>query len=70
LYPFKGTYEHVSDENQTIGWKEQLLRTIQKEIEIVLDQKVAKITRGKDYFQYLVKWKNQPVEDATWMTTT
>jgi hypothetical protein len=73
LYPFKGiedvsTDEPVSDEDQTIGWKEQLPRTIQKDIEIVLDQKVTKKTRGKEYFQYLVKWKNQPVEDATWMT--
>jgi hypothetical protein len=75
LYSFKGTEdvstdEPVSDEDQTIGWKEQLPKAVQKEIEAVLDKKVEKRTRGKEYFQYLVKWKNQPVEDATWMTTT
>ena len=29
---------------------------------------VAKKTRNKEYFQYLVKWNNQQVEDATWVT--
>jgi hypothetical protein len=75
LYPFKGTKdvstdEPVSDEDQTIGWKEQLPKVVQKNIEAVLDKKVEKRTRGKEHFQYLVKWKNQPVEDATWMTTS
>jgi hypothetical protein len=75
LYPFKGTEdvstdEPVSDEDQTIGWKEQLPRTIQKEIETMLDQKVTKKTKGKEYFHYLVKWKNHSVEDATLMTST
>ena len=25
-------------------------------------------TRGQEYFQYLIKWKDQPKEVATWMT--
>jgi hypothetical protein len=75
LYPFKETEdvsadEPVSDEDQTIEWKEQLPRAVQKEIEAVLDKKVLRKTKGKEYFQYLVKWKGRPTEDATWMTTT
>jgi hypothetical protein len=50
--------------------EKKLPRAVQKEIETVLDMKVLKKTRGKEYFQYLVKWKGQPAEDATWMTTT
>jgi hypothetical protein len=42
-------------------------KLVQKEIEAVLEKKVVRKTRGKDYFQYLVKWKNRPEEDATWM---
>lgn len=29
-----------------------------------------KKTRGKDYYEHLVKWKNQLVEDTTWLTST
>jgi hypothetical protein len=60
----------VSDENQIIGWEKQMPRTVQKEIEAILYQKEAKRTRHKEYFQYLVKWKNQPLGDATWMTAS
>jgi hypothetical protein len=30
------------------------------------DQRVAKMTRRKTYFEYLVKWKGHPIEDASW----
>ena len=62
LYPFKeiedvSTFELIIDGDHTIVWKEQLPRAVQKEIETILDMKVLKKTRGKEYFQYLVKWK-------------
>jgi hypothetical protein len=34
----------------------------------ILDKRVRKRTRQKKYFEYLVKWKNHPVEDASWET--
>ena len=37
------------------------------EIERILDTQVAKRTRRKDYLQYLVKWKNRPIEDSLWL---
>jgi hypothetical protein len=75
LYPFKeatniSTDAPVNEKIQTIEWEKQLPTTHQKQIESVLDKKVVKRTRGKEYFQYLVKWKGQPLEDAMWMTTT
>ena len=35
------------------------------EAEKVLDTKVVKSTKRKDYLEYLVKWKAHHVEDAT-----
>ena len=45
-------------------------KTVKKEVEVVLEKRVSKRTRDLVYFQYLVKWKGQPVEDASWLTTT
>ena len=36
------------------------------QMERILDKRVRKKTRWKQYFEYLVKWKNHPVEDARW----
>ena len=34
------------------------------------DTKVVKRIRKNNYLKYLVKWKKQPIEDSTWMSTT
>ena len=39
--------EPVSDGDQTIGWKEQLPRVVQKAIKAVLDMKILKKMRDK-----------------------
>ena len=39
-----------------------------EEVEQILDQRVGKRTRGKYYYEYLVKWKNRPIEDASWIS--
>jgi hypothetical protein len=36
------------------------------QMESILDKRVIKRTRRKEYFEYLVKWKGHPVEDACW----
>jgi hypothetical protein len=36
------------------------------QMESILDKRVSKRTRRKEYFEYLVKWKSHPVEDASW----
>jgi hypothetical protein len=33
----------------------------------IIDQRIGKKTRGKIYFEYLVKWKGQPIEDVSWV---
>ena len=37
------------------------------EIEGILDTQVARRTPKKEYLQYLVKWKNCPIEDSSWV---
>jgi hypothetical protein len=38
------------------------------QMEYILDKRVGKKTRCKQYFECLVKWENHPVEDASWET--
>jgi hypothetical protein len=40
------------------------------QIERILDKRVSKKTKRKEYFEYLVKWKNHRVEDASWESET
>ena len=37
-------------------------------MEYILDKRVGKKTRRKEYYENLVTWKNHPVEDASWET--
>ena len=39
-----------------------------EEVEHILNQRVGKSTRGKYYYEYLIKWKNRPIEDAMWIS--
>ena len=34
-------------------------------MEQILDKRVGKKTRRKEYFEYLVKWKGHPIEDSS-----
>jgi hypothetical protein len=36
------------------------------QIESIIDKRVNKKTRRKEYFEYLVKWKGHLVEYANW----
>ncbi|XP_057853100.2 uncharacterized protein LOC131063302 [Cryptomeria japonica] len=38
-----------------------------KKFEKIIDEKVLKKTKNKEYKQYLVKWVGQPIEEAIWM---
>ena len=38
------------------------------QMEQILNKRVGKKTRRKEYFEYLIKWKGHPVEDARWET--
>ena len=68
-YEDSGTDDRPKD-REKINWVKQLptVKTLQPKR--ILDKRVFKKTRGQEYFQYLIKWRDQPIEDATWMTET
>jgi hypothetical protein len=37
------------------------------QMENIIDQRTGKKTRRKTYFEYLIKWKGQPIEDVSWV---
>ena len=37
-------------------------------IEAILGKRKTQKTRRKGYYEYLVKWENKPIEDATWLS--
>ena len=56
--------------DQEVPWEAQLPKETPTILEIILDKRMRKNTRGKEYYEYLIKWKDHPMEDSTWMTTT
>jgi hypothetical protein len=56
-----------SEEASEVQWLKRMPMAKSLEAEMILDTKVAKKTRGKEYLEYLVKWKDHPVEESTWM---
>jgi len=59
LYKYKlETKQPTSDDQQLVQLKKQLATIEPTQPEKVLDNRLIKWTRGKGYFEYLVKWKN------------
>ncbi|XP_059076725.1 uncharacterized protein LOC131875989 [Cryptomeria japonica] len=72
LYPYKGSIDDVFVAGEQRLQHDESLKEISQpstlEIESILDKRVTKQTRRKVYYEYLVKWKHQPLEEATWMS--
>jgi hypothetical protein len=66
LYPYKAEEEGIGYEQPVIQWTKQMPVADKPQMERILDKRVSKKTRRKEYFEYLVKWKGHPVEDASW----
>jgi hypothetical protein len=64
LYPYTAGEAENGDEQPMIQWMKQMPVAEKPQMEYILDKRVSKRTRRKQYFEYLVKWKNHPVEDA------
>ena len=61
VWPERDT--HVGDNS----WMRHIPSPQPHEIEKILDKQVTKRTRKKEYMRYLVKWKNRPIEDSSWL---
>jgi hypothetical protein len=68
LYPYRAGEAEAGTEEPVVQWQKQLPVAEKPQMECILDKRAGKKTRRKQYFEYLVKWKNHPVEDASWET--
>jgi hypothetical protein len=68
LYPYQAGEAEARTEKPVIQWMKQLPVAEKPQMECILDKRVGRKTRRKQYFEYMVKWKNHPVEDASWET--
>jgi hypothetical protein len=66
LYPYKAKESEADSEQPEVQWAKQIPVAEKPQMEGILDKRVSKRTRRKEYFEYLVKWKRHPVEDASW----
>jgi hypothetical protein len=67
LYPYRMDNPGGSDDQKEIQWEKQFPTTENPQMEKIMDQRIGKKTRRKTYFEYLVKWKGHPIEDASWV---
>ena len=68
LYPYRAGEAEIGDEQPMIHWMKKIQVAEKPQMECILDKRVSKRTRWKQYFEYLVKWKGHLVEDASWKT--
>jgi hypothetical protein len=67
LYPYKDDEAGVeSDDQPEVQWQKHMPIAKKPQMEQILNKRVGKKTRRKEYFEYLIKWKGHPVEDASW----
>lgn len=77
LFPYTSNPEEKEEDGTTRptrstqekgeAWKRQMPYVQPLKIKSILDTQVVKQTRWKEYVQYLVKWKNCPIEDSSWL---
>jgi hypothetical protein len=63
LYPYRAKED---SEHREVQCAKQMLVAENPLMESILNMTVSKRTGRKEYFEYLVKWKGHPVEDASW----
>jgi hypothetical protein len=66
LYPYRAKEAGSEDKQKEVQWKKQMLVVEKPQMESIIDKRISKKTRRKQYFEYLVKWKGHPLEDASW----
>jgi hypothetical protein len=55
LYPYKPEETGTESEQPVIQWTKQMLVAVNPQMECILEKRVSKKTRRKQYFEYLVK---------------
>jgi hypothetical protein len=68
LYPYRRDEAGESNNQKEVQWEVQLPTTKKPQMEKIIEQRDGKKTKRKTYPEYLVKWKDHPMEDASWVT--
>ena len=66
LYPYRAGEVGEEDEQTEVQWTKQIPVAEKPQMENIIDKRVIRKTRRKEYFEYLVKWKGHLVADASW----
>jgi hypothetical protein len=66
LYPYRAEEAGVKGEQEEIPCTKQMPVDEKAQMESMIDKRISKKTRRKEYFEYLVKWKGHPIEDSSW----
>ena len=66
LYPYKSEEAGADNEQTKFQWTKQIPVASKPQMESIIDKRVNRKTKRKEYFEYLVKWKGHPVEDVSW----
>jgi hypothetical protein len=67
LYPYREDDKKGFEYQKEIQWENQMPLVENPQMEKIIDQRTSKKTRRKTYFEYLLKWKGHPIEDASWV---
>jgi hypothetical protein len=68
LYPYNIDDAGELDDQEEIQWEEKMPTVEKPQVEKILEQRVGRKTRRKMHPEYLVKWKDHPVEYSSWVT--
>jgi hypothetical protein len=66
MYPYRGNETERSEDQKEVQWVKQMPVDERPQMEKLIDQRVRKNIWRKTYFEYLIKWKGHPIEDASW----
>jgi hypothetical protein len=66
LYPYRAKEAGEDSEQTEVQWTKKMPVAEKPQMESIIDKRVSRKTKRKEYFEYLVKWKGHPVEDASW----
>jgi hypothetical protein len=66
LYPYRED-DKGSEDQKEIQWEKKIPVAENSQMEKIIDQRTGKKTKRNTYFEYLVKWKGHPIEDASWV---
>jgi hypothetical protein len=68
LYPYRMNDTEGINDHKEIQWEKHIPATEKPQMEKIIDERIGRETRKKTYFEYLVKWKDHPTENASWVT--